>query len=289
VGAYNLHRALASQPLDFFVMFSSVASVLGSAGQAHYAAANSFLDSLAHWRKARGLPAQSLNWGAWGEVGLATRADRAAHLAYQGLTALSPPDGAEIFARLLASPEAQIAPIPVDFAQWRQSNPKLAALRFLEQLGSTSSGAQAAAATMFSTLQATPARDREHVLKEYLRASIGKVARIPVADIHESRALRDLGIDSLMMVTLKNTLQRDLGLSISTAMLYGHPSVDALTRRILDKLKFDGDGEPAPAKAAAPEAPLASRANPEAADADDGDAEAALRAKLLELGEGDER
>ncbi|WP_134903006.1 KR domain-containing protein, partial [Paenibacillus polymyxa] len=72
-GAWNLHRMTEGRPIDFFILFSSVASVFGSPGQGAYATGNAFLDSLAHYRLSRGLPALSINWGPWSEVGMAAR------------------------------------------------------------------------------------------------------------------------------------------------------------------------------------------------------------------------
>ena len=101
LGAWLLHRLLEREPLDFFLLFSSAAALLGSAGQANYAAANGFLDALAHLRRAEGKPASSLAWGPWAEVGMAaTQGDR---LARRGLGSIPTEQGLEILERLLAA------------------------------------------------------------------------------------------------------------------------------------------------------------------------------------------
>jgi NAD(P)-dependent dehydrogenase (short-subunit alcohol dehydrogenase family) len=93
MGAIHLHDLTRRLDLDFFTMFSSVTSVLGPPGQSNYAAANAFLDSLAHHRKAHGLPGMAINWGPWSEVGMAARSERASRIGMRGLGAISPLDG----------------------------------------------------------------------------------------------------------------------------------------------------------------------------------------------------
>ena len=103
IGSWILHTLTKKNSLDFFVMFSSAASLLGSAGQANHAAANAFVDGLAHYRKSKGLPALSINWGPWAEVGAAARHDQSDRITKGGRLVIAPKDGLEIFGRLLRS------------------------------------------------------------------------------------------------------------------------------------------------------------------------------------------
>ncbi len=136
-GAWNLHRLSAQAPLDFFVLYSSVAGVLGTSGQANYAAGNSFLDSLAGHRRAHGLPATSIAWGPWSSVGLAASADeRGARLAAQGLGSLDIAEGMSLLGTAMVTGPA--CPVVMRFKPptWLASHPAAASDRFFERLAS---------------------------------------------------------------------------------------------------------------------------------------------------------
>ena len=133
-GAWRLHMVLEKAPLDFFVLFSSASAVLASPMVAAYAGANAFLDALAHHRRARGLPALSIDWGLWGGVGMAEGLGAAdlATLVARGMGTIGVPRGLDLFARLLGSGRAQVAILPVNWRRWRELYPAFTASRFLE-------------------------------------------------------------------------------------------------------------------------------------------------------------
>ena len=125
-GGWLLHRLLRDDPLDFFVLFSSAGSMLGQPGQGNYAAANAFLDALAHHRQAQGQPALSINWGAWAGQGFADSVGGkrlAARLALLGISSIAPEQALELLGRLLGRSAPQVVAVPVDWKQYREFYP----------------------------------------------------------------------------------------------------------------------------------------------------------------------
>ncbi len=135
LGAWNLHAATRGVPLDFFVMYSSASGLLGSPGQGNYAAANTFLDALAHARAAEGLPATSIQWGPFSDVGLAAAQDnRGQRLAHRGVDSLTSVEGTELLSRLLARPRVEVGLMRMSVRLWVEFYPRAAASPFLADL-----------------------------------------------------------------------------------------------------------------------------------------------------------
>ncbi len=124
-GAWNLHELTRDRPLDLFVMFSSAASLVGSPGQGNYAAANAFLDGLAHLRRAAGLPGLSINWGGWAEVGMAAELDRRQGKSRDaaGVGRIDPIHGLATLERLLGGDTAQAGVLPIDWVDFFEPFP----------------------------------------------------------------------------------------------------------------------------------------------------------------------
>jgi myxalamid-type polyketide synthase MxaB len=236
-GAWNLHSLTLGRPLDFFVLFGSGASFLGSPGQGNHAAANAFLDALAHHRRALALPAMSIDWGAWAGIGAAAERNATERLESLGLGTIAPAEGLEVLERLLARPPAQVAVLPARWSEVRRRVPE-AELPFfgeLREARSTTSKPERAAHTqgIVERLGAAPAAERRSVLLEHLRLQVVRVLGLePGCAVDPRRPLNELGLDSLMAVELRNELAASTGLKLSSTLLFDFPTLDALAARL---------------------------------------------------------
>jgi polyketide synthase 12 len=245
-GAWNLHVLTRDTALDFFMLFSSGASLLGSPGQAHYAAANAFLDALAWHRRAEGRPALTINWGPWAEVGLATRPEQQRHLTQHGIEAMPAADGVRTLSYLLPLSATQVAVLRVDWARRRSElrrglNPPLIAdlLR-----------APAGQPAVDDALRRAGPRERRRLLQSYLRDQVaGKLGLTP-SRLDIQLPLNQLGVDSLIAVELRAQIERDLGIVVPVVQLLDGPSVSGLADWLGDRLSSAGPPEPDPTVAA---------------------------------------
>ena len=237
LGALHLDALTREAPLSFFVLYASGAGLLGSPGQGNYAAANTFLDALAHHRRAQGLPALSLDWGAFAEVGLAAaQTNRGARLASRGVRSLTPDEGLSALARLLDSDRVQVGVVPLNMRQWMEFYPATASSRILSRLiAEQRAGASRPVGDrdLLDRLAAAGPGARAALLQEFLLAQIARVLRIPEGKLEVEAPLTSLGMDSLMGLELRNRIEAALGIIAPATLLWAYPTIAAMTRWLL--------------------------------------------------------
>jgi polyketide synthase 12 len=241
-----LHELTAEREIGAFVLFSSIVGVMGNAGQASYAAANAFLDALAAHRQANGLPATSLAWGPWGGEGMAARlsdADRA-RMRRRGLVPLAPSDGLALLDTALGRPDAMLVPAHLDtssVATHGEAPPTM-----LRGMVRAAPRPRAATATGTATvgleqrLAALAESERERAVLDLVRTEIASVLDLGRPEsLGPDRPLKDLGLDSLVAVELRNRLQGVTGLRLPSTLLFDYPTPGALAKMIREELNLD--------------------------------------------------
>lgn len=209
VGSWNLHARSADLPLDFFILFSSFSSMAGNPGQCSYAAANCFMDALAHHRRARGLPALVVNWGPLGEVGyIARHADLEAALRVQGLSPIDPGEATAMLGSLLGAGTAQAGVVRIEWQRVASYMSGVAASpRYEEVRGSASAGDSVDGGLAGVSILDLPESERLAAVTEALKEQVAKVLRTSAAKLDIQRPLNTLGFDSLMSVELVNRIE----------------------------------------------------------------------------------
>jgi acyl carrier protein/NAD(P)-dependent dehydrogenase (short-subunit alcohol dehydrogenase family) len=282
-GALAMDARLKDFDLDFLVYYSSAAGVLGSPGQANYAAANAMLDALAHNQRARGIPAISIDWGSWSEVGLAAAKDnRGARIASRGLKPLSPKQGAELLIEILRREPTQVAAMHLDAEQWCVSNPAAERsglfVKFMERSAATARDG----GDFLAGLTLLDGKELRHTLIAWLREQVAAVLRLSVERLPEDKALRSLGLDSLMALELRNRLERHLRLKLSATLVWNYPTISALAAHLENRLSTT-HSEEAGAKV---DGSTAVQTKPFVAEQTDSDGQSAaqmLEAELIEV------
>ncbi|MGI8604885.1 MAG: SDR family NAD(P)-dependent oxidoreductase [Verrucomicrobiales bacterium] len=257
-GAWLLHEGTRRMALDCFVMFSSVSSIFGNPAQGNYAAANAFLDSLAHHRQAIGLPALVINWGALGGEGYVARNERVAeYLARQGTTPLSPGEVIVLLESFLSAGVTQAMALRVDWAKWRQSFRGSQESPLLERVfaagveGPESSGAKS---DWRLKIESSAPDERTEIIGQAVRDVVGSVLRVKPEGLRADQPLTDLGLDSLMAVEIENSIESAIGVALPPASLMRARTIGQIVTLIAEHMggTAAGDSSAAPVLVAEP-------------------------------------
>ncbi|SFE31961.1 thioester reductase domain-containing protein [Actinopolyspora alba] len=243
--AFHLDALTRDASLDAFVLFSSAAGTLGAMGQANYGAANAALDALAIRRRQQGLPGLSLGWGTWVEAGMVTELDELLRLRLRrmGLSPIDDELGLRLFDDALRRPDAFLAPVPLDRSALQRtasaqpgSTPSM--LRALAHVPKRrAAGTDDADGGAAARLRRLPATEREAALLEIVRSEFAAVFGLTESSgIDPDRPVRDLGLDSLMAVELRNRLGSLVGARLSASVLLEYPRPRELARFLVGEL-----------------------------------------------------
>jgi polyketide synthase 12 len=236
--AVHLHELTADTELAAFVLFSSVAALIGSPGQGNYAAANATLDALAAHRRATGLPASSLAWGLWADAtGMTGDLGEAelARLARMGIGALPAELGLELFDQARQLDEALLVPVQLDQAALRvQAGAGMLPALLRGLIRAPARRADSGGGSLAERLAGVPQPDWERVTLDLVRAQVASVLGHASPDaIDPDRAFKELGFDSLGAVELRNRLTRATGLRLPTTLVFDHPTPAAVARYLI--------------------------------------------------------
>ena len=249
-GSWLLHSLTQDHQLDFFVCFSSLASLLGVPGQGNYAAANAFLDALAQHRRATGQPGVSINWGPWAEIGMAARLGEGTQerMVAQGLRPIDPEQGMQALEQILSQFHSQISVLPIDWPVFGQQfglvgrQPLLSDWIDVEEQRAQETRLLARQQEFLQRLTTLPAGEQRQSLMTYVQGELNQVLQFDSSQLpNPQQNFFDMGMDSLMAVELKNRLEQGLGHPLSTTLLFNYNNLESLVQYLIrEVLALDG-------------------------------------------------
>ncbi len=223
-GALNLHLLTKELSLDFFTLFSSVSSLMGAPGQGNYAAANTFIDALAHYRRAKGLKGMSINWGPWSDIGMAAqlKGNEQMRITSQGIKQIPLTQGLQALEYVLRSNTSQVGVMPIDWSLLQSrlqggNTPMILSELLLNDPYKKQSGVITGREShgLWEKLEAVPVADREKLLLAYLQEYTAKTLGMETMKIDLQQPLNYLGLDSLMAMELRNQIITELDVEIA--------------------------------------------------------------------------
>jgi phthiocerol/phenolphthiocerol synthesis type-I polyketide synthase C len=239
-GGWWLHEATAHLDLDWWLTFSSAASLLGSPGQGAYSAANSWVDGLVAYRRSRGLPAIGINWGPWAEVG------RAQFFADLGFSMITSELGLSAMQQVLAADRCRTGVFSLDARQWFQSFPSAEASSLFAKLGE-SAKTERGGGRIRAELDAAEPAERPARIASAIANEIQGVRR-SVEPLDHHQPMESLGLDSLMALELRNRLEATLGIVLPAALVWAYPTISALAEAVCERMGYELGTEPPPSE-----------------------------------------
>ncbi|OJJ26260.1 short-chain dehydrogenase [Roseofilum reptotaenium AO1-A] len=266
-GTWNLHQLTQNLPLDFFVCFSSIASLIGSPGQGNYAAANAFMDAFAGYRRSIGLSGLAINWGAWASEGMAARlaVEHQNRIQSSGVSEIALKEGMYALELLLGNQIAdpppvplrkgevreccavpgQVGVIPVEWSvlaeHWSglQKSSLLRELLEQEELAERDTLKQKVKAEILAKLEAASPEERQEILIEHIRGQVVQVLGLSSSQLPEMNVgFMEMGMDSLMAVELKNRLQNQLGTHLPETLAMEYPTIAKLSLYVEELMEW---------------------------------------------------
>jgi hypothetical protein len=286
-GSWHLHELTKGMALDFFVLFSSAVSLLGSAGQANHVAACTFQDMLAQYCRSQGLPALSIGWGPWAQIGAAAEREVLDRLLNRGIETIPPAQGIESLVKVMRAPKlTHVGVVPVNWTRYMSQSTARFFTEMKQQVKTQSARTATAVSKpkedngLWKRLESAPESKRKNLLLEHVREQALKVLNLPAGyPLEQRQPLQELGLDSLMAVELRNRLGKGLPLAraLPATLVFDYPTPEALSRYLIETLFVKEQKKEEPAQ---PEKKADVDIN---ADLSDEEAEALLLAELNEL------